>query len=89
MSGKTKQMSQIKQLLRLHQQGRAKKFIARSLQISKNTVKSYLEKLDNLQIDTATLLEMEDHILEAQFHSGNPAYKDERYEHYKTQVDYS
>jgi len=88
MSGKTKQMSQIKQLLRLHQQGKTKKFITRSLQISKNTVKSYLDKLANLQIDIPSLLEMEDPVLEAQFHSGNPAYKDERYAYFKEQVDY-
>jgi transposase len=88
MSGKTKQMSQIKQLLRLHQQGKAKKFIARSLQVSKNTVKSYLDKLANIQIDIPSLLEMEDPVLEAQFHSGNPAYKDERYEQFKQRVDY-
>ena len=88
MSGKTKQMSQIKQLLRLHQQGKAKKFITRSLQMSKNTVKSYLDKLANLQIDIPSLLEMEDPVLEAQFHSGNPAYKDERYEQFKQRVDY-
>ena len=88
MSGKTKQMSQIKQLLRLHQQGKAKKFIARSLQISKNTVKSYLAKLANLQIDIPSLLELEDPVLEAQFHSGNAAYKDERYEEFKQHVDY-
>jgi len=88
MSGKTKQMSQIKQLLRLHQQGKAKKFIARSLQISKNTVKAYLDKLVNIQIDIPTLLELEDPVLEAQFHSGNPAYKDERYEYFKEHMDY-
>ena len=88
MSGKTKQMSQIKQLLRLHQQGSTKKFIARSLQISKNTVKSYLDKLANLQIDIPSLLELEDPVLEAQFHSGSPAYKDERYEQFKQRVDY-
>jgi len=88
MSGKTKQMSQIKQLLRLHQQGKAKKFIARSLQISKNTVKAYLDKLINIQIDIPTLLELEDPVLEAQFHSGNPAYKDERYEYFKEHMDY-
>lgn len=88
MSGKTKQMNQIKQLLRLHQQGNTKKFIARSLQISKNTVKSYLDKLANLQIEIPSLLELEDPILEAQFHSGNPAYKDERYKQFIQNVDY-
>jgi len=40
MAGNPKSMSQIKQLLQLHQQGKSIKFIARSLAISKNTVKS-------------------------------------------------
>lgn len=41
-------MSQIKQLLRLYQQGKAKKEIARILGISKNTVKIYLHKYESL-----------------------------------------
>ena len=39
MAGKPKAISQIKQLIQLHQQGKSIKFIARSLGISKNTVK--------------------------------------------------
>ena len=39
-------MSQIKQLLRLYKQGKGKKTIAHSLSISKNTVKAYLNKLE-------------------------------------------
>lgn len=41
MAGKPKPMSQIKQLLQLYQPGKSIKFIARSLGISKNTVKAY------------------------------------------------
>lgn len=85
MAGKPKPMSQIKQLMRLHQQGKGRKAIARILGISKNTVKSYLEKIKLLQAqDTswtiANLLQLEDPVLEAKFHAGNPAYKDKRYE---------
>ena len=40
MAGKPRPMSQIKQMIRLHKQGYAIKSIARSLGISKNTVKS-------------------------------------------------
>jgi len=39
MAGKPKPMSQIKQLLRLHKEGKGNKSIARILGISKNTVK--------------------------------------------------
>ena len=41
-------MSTIKQLMLLHQQGKGRKTIARTLGISKNTVKAYLEKLESL-----------------------------------------
>ena len=88
MAGKPKPMSQIKQLLQLHQQGKAKKYIARSLGISKNTVKAYLEKVSMSKMDIPTLLELEDPVLEGRFHPGNPSYKDDRYEHFKDHIDY-
>ncbi|WP_139276172.1 LuxR C-terminal-related transcriptional regulator, partial [Sinomicrobium oceani] len=37
-------MSQVKQILRMHQQGKGIKTIARTLSISKNTVKGYVRK---------------------------------------------
>lgn len=46
MAGKPKPMSQIKQLIILNRQGKGIKTIARILDISKNTVKTYLFKLD-------------------------------------------
>ena len=46
MAGKPKCMSQIKQLLLMHHQGLGIKAIARALDMSKNTVKSYLGKLE-------------------------------------------
>lgn len=81
-------MSQIKQLLQLHQQGKGKKFIARSLGISKNTVKSYLAKTGSLQVSIPALLALEDPVLEAKFHAGNPAYKEERFEDLKSRLGY-
>jgi transposase len=88
MSGKPKRMSQIKQLLRLHQQGQGKKGIARSLGVSKNTVKEYLKKIDFSNLNLEELLALEDPVLEAIFHAGNPAYKDNRFEHLKSKLDY-
>jgi len=86
MAGKPKPMHTIKQLLLLHKQGMARKTIARTLGISKNTVKSYLLKLDMLLnpgngpgMSIDELISLEDHVLEAKFHAGNPAYKDTRY----------
>ena len=88
MAGKPKPMSQIKQLLQLHQQGKGKKFIARSLGISKNTVKSYLAKTESMQLSIPALLALEAPVLEAKFHAGNPAYKEERFEDLKSRLDY-
>jgi len=76
MAGKTKRMSQIKQLLRLHHEGKGKKEIARILGISRNTVKSYLEKAAADQMDIPALLRLEEPILEARLHAGNPSYKE-------------
>ena len=81
-------MSQIKQLLQLHHQGKAKKYIARSLGISKNTVKAYLEKASLDKMDIPALLKLEDPVLEGRFHPGNPSYKDNRYEQFKDHIDY-
>lgn len=88
MAGKPKPMSQIKQLLKLHQEGESKKSIARILRISRNTVKGYLTKLSALSVDIEELLALDDPELEKQFHGGNPAYKDNRYEHLKLRLDY-
>ena len=88
MAGKPKPMSQIKQSLQLHEQGKNKKFIARSLGINENTVKAYLAKLAASPLDTQTLLTLDDPVLESKFHAGNPAYKDGRFDHFKANLDY-
>lgn len=88
MAGKPKPMSQIKQLLRLKQQGQSIKQIARVLSVSKNTVKAYLEKTQQLPYSSRDLLSMEDNELESKLHDGDPAYKDERYEQFKSNLGY-
>jgi transposase len=88
MAGKPKRMSQIKQLLRLHKQGKSKRFIARTLGMSRNTVKSYISKLPVIELGINDLLALENPALEKQFHSGNPAYKESRYRYLKRRLDY-
>jgi len=93
MAGKPKSMSQIKQLLLLHQQGKGKKAIARTLGISRTTVKNYLNKLPALTsgskaMSLPDLVKLENPVLEAKFHAGSPAYKDDRYEHLVSQMEY-
>lgn len=87
MAGKTRPMSQIKQLLHLHRQGKKIKEIARLLELSKNTVKSYLRKVASSGVNPETLLELDDLVLEARFHAGNPAYLDERFIDFKDRVE--
>jgi transposase len=87
MAGKPKSMSLIKQLLKLYQQGYKIKTMAKGLGISKNTVKSYILKIQQNQWDPKDLIELENPVLEAKFHAGNPAYKDGRYDQLKDQLD--
>jgi transposase len=95
MAGKIKTMSQIKQLLIMHGQGKGKKTIAKALGVSKNTVKSYLLKAELLfnckgAHDTPeSLLALDDPQLEARLHAGNPAYKDDiRYGQLQEKMEY-
>ncbi len=81
-------MSQIKQVLQLHQQGKGIKFIARSLAISRNTVKAYLAKTAALGESIPALLALEDPVLQARYHPGNPAYKDNRFAYLESRFDY-
>ncbi len=89
-------MSQIKQLLLLYEQGKGKRTIASILGMSKNTVKSYLQKLEGLLSDNTTptsiseLVKLDNPVLEAKFHAGNPAYKFEviRYRELQDQMPY-
>jgi len=79
MAGKPKPMRQIKQLIRLHQQGKGVKFLARTLDMSKNTVKEYLARIRQTGFDMEYLLSLEDPELERKLHAGNPAYSDRRF----------
>ncbi|MFV0346273.1 MAG: IS21 family transposase [Bacteroidales bacterium] len=80
MAGTPLNMSQVKQILQLHRQNKGRKTIARCLKISKATVKSYLDKLAGIKQSIDALLKLEDNELEKLFFSGNPAYKDDRFE---------
>ena len=88
MAGILKRMSQIKQLLQMHRQGMGRKQIAKTLGISKTTVKSYLDKLTTGGMDVAVLLAMDDQTLERQFHAGNPSYKDARYLYLESRLEH-
>ena len=88
MAGKPKVMSQVKQILRMHNQGKGIKTIAKALSISKNTVKGYVRKAKMSSLSLEAILALEDPVLEGNLWPGNPAYKDERYEQIKSQLGY-
>lgn len=90
MAAKTKPMSQIKQLLQLQAHKQSIRFIARSLSLSRNTVKNYLLKAAAFPVSIDDLLELSDPALEAMFHAGSPAYKEDkkRYDYFKARIDY-
>lgn len=88
MAGKPKRMSLVKQLLRMHHQGKGHKTIARALGVSKNTVKNYVVKVKVGRIPIEALLSLEDPELEAALLSGNPAYRDTRYQPLKDKLDH-
>jgi hypothetical protein len=64
------------------------KTIAKTLSISKNTVKGYIHKVKTVELPLEALLALEDPVLEGKLLPGNPAYKDQRYEQLKTDLDY-
>src|SRR5690625_1289237 len=61
MAAKPKPMSQIKQILRLYQQGKSIKFIVRNLSVSRNTVRKYLslQKASSRSIEELLQIEVE------------------------------
>ena len=48
--------------------------------MSKNTVKSYLQKVRVSDVDIKSLLELDYPVLEIWFHAGTAAYPDKRFE---------
>jgi len=88
MAGKSKRMSQIKQVLLLHQQKVSNRQIARDLGISKNTVNLYVNQAEADTHSLSELIDMEDAILEYHFKKGNPAYTDPRFEELQKLLPY-
>ena len=80
MAGKTKEMSQIKQMLLLKKQGVSNRKIATAVGMNKETVNNYMKKVNADPLSIDELLELEDPELEYRLKGGNPAYTDERFE---------
>lgn len=79
MAGTTKDMSLIKQVLLLKQQGMSNRGISRELKrINKETVNTYVRLVETNGWQIDDLLEIEDPVLDRMFHAGSPAYTDPR-----------
>jgi len=88
MSGKPTRMSKIKQLMLLRQQGVSNRKIALELGLNKETVNTYVHKIKVHEFSINELLQLDDPILESKFVAGCAAYKDQRFEDFKSQLPY-
>ncbi|MBS1631604.1 MAG: IS21 family transposase [Bacteroidetes bacterium] len=80
MANKTILMSRIRQIFRLHAQGRSKKQISILTGCSRNTVKKYLYKFVEQRLTYTEIDQMSDHDLEQLFCPTEPVAKDERFQ---------
>lgn len=76
MAGKTIVMSKLKQIIRLRNEGIPLQTIARTIGISRNTVKKYLRIIEVREMQAEHLLSLEDHELDAMLE--DPAPQDEQ-----------
>ena len=88
MAGKTKEMSQIKQLLLLKKEGVSNRKAAAIVGINKETVNNYVRKACADELGIEGLLKLDDPVLEHRLKGGNPAYPDKRFEVFKELLPY-
>jgi transposase len=88
MAGKTKSMSQIKQMLLLKKQGVSNRKIASAISMNKETVNNYIRKVMEDPLDIDGLLKLEDPELEHRLKGGNPAYTDHRFNKFRELLPY-
>ena len=80
MANKTIIMTKLRQILKFHLQGKSKLQISQHTGTSRNTVKRYIRKLEELQLNLEAVLRMTDHELEQQFAQTEAAQKDKRFD---------
>ncbi|MFM7018150.1 IS21 family transposase [Flavobacterium sp.] len=80
MANKTIIMTKLRQILKFYLQGKSKLQISQHTGTSRNTVKRYIRKLEELQLSLEAVLSMTDHELEQQFAQTEAASKDKRFE---------
>lgn len=88
MAGKSKNMSQIKQLLLLKKSGISNRKAANIIGMSKETVNNYMNKVNADSLSLDELIRLDAPILEHRLKGGNPAYSDKRFETFKALLPY-
>ena len=88
MAGKSKNMSQIKQLLLLKKSGISNRKAANIIGMNKETVNNYMNKVNADSLSLDELIRLDDPILEHRLKGGNPAYSDKRFETFKALLPY-
>lgn len=90
MAAKSKPMSQIKEIYRLHSKGNSIKGIARLCGVSKNTVRKYLSILTAQDMSLEAILALPDPVLEHQLFSpsGQRQQTESRFDDLVEQADY-
>ena len=88
MAAKPKPMSKIKQVLRARQQGRSVKWIARSAEISRNTVRKYLSLATQSGQSLQELMALDEAALQQALLPEQPLSRDERWLDLAGRYDY-
>ncbi len=88
MAGKIINTSKVKQALRMHAQGFSNRCIADKLGLYKGTVNNYVNRVKNHGYRIEDLLALDDPVLESKLFAGTPAYKEERFEAFKSEIAY-
>ena len=87
MANQRKTMNEVKQIIRMHQQGIAIKGMARSLGMSKNTIKEYIRRINSASRPLEELLAMEGPSLAVLLSQGSVNER-ERYNSFLSRADY-
>jgi hypothetical protein len=72
MANKTIIMTKLRQILRYHTQGKSKLLISRYTGVSRNTVKRYIRKFEELHLGADDIAKMNDHELDQYFAQAEP-----------------
>ncbi len=88
MARKITEMSRIKQVLQLHENGASNRSIALQLGLYKETVNKYIQQYKALSISVQELLQKDAPELERLFNGGTPAYVDKRFDDLSNRLPY-